>query len=433
MKEKSEKKLSLYLEVAFMSLLAGVVSLLFFIGTGMVIEQQIDRYYGNKETTQSYNEKYIAKLQRFVTEEKVSVKDYDKLDKWVNDNRLIYIEIKKYDKWIYPSDYYTDEEEDNEFLTDSRDSVYNVEFSDGTAQVFITGMYSYNAYMIAMVIDIIASFMLFLLLVMLGIRRKILYINRLSHDIEILEGGNLEYEVCVEGKDEITNLAKGLNAMRISFKNQIDETGRLAKTNQDMITEISHDLRTPITAVLLYAEILQKGKCKDTEKYLDKIIKKLSHMKDLSDRMLAYSANAVTERHIPAEYMPMEGGLYDELSDMCHYLEGQGLKVKTDLVWEKGSIWVYEEYLVRILDNISSNILKYADRQADILIRNEYCQNECALFFENTCIGDGSSMDGYSIGIRNVKTMMKEMDGSCEVIEDEKMFRICLRFQYKKD
>lgn len=435
MRVKGKKRISLYLEVAIMSFLAGAVSLLFFAGVGMLIERKIDGYYENRETTRSYNEKYIAKLQRFITEEGVSAEDYDKLDKWAGDNRLVYIEIMKDNKWIYPSEFNMDEveNEENGSLSDSRDSVYNVEFSDGTAQVFIMGMYFYNAYMIALVVDIIASFTLFMLLMMLGIRRKILYINRLSHDIEILEGGNLEYEVCVQGKDEITDLARGLNAMRASFKNQIEETGRLAKANQDMITEISHDLRTPITAVLLYAEILQKGKCKDTEKYLDKIIKKISHMKDLSDRMLEYSANAGAKRYIPAEYMPMEEGMYDELSDMCHYLEGQGLKVKSDLIWQKGSIWVYEEYLVRILDNISSNILKYADRQTDILIRNEYYEDECALFFENTCIRDQRSKDGYSIGIRNVKNMMKEMDGSCEAAEDGGIFRICLRFRYKKD
>lgn len=248
MKAKSEKKLSLYLEVAFMSLLAGVVSLLFFMGTGLMIEQQTEKHYENREVTRAYNEKYIAKLQKFVAQQGVCTKDFDKLDEWINDNRLVYIEIIKDNKWVYPPEFYTDEmdEEDYEYLSDSRDSCYDVEFSDGTAQVFIMGFYSYNAYMIAMVIDIIVSFLLFMLLMMLGIRRKILYINRLSRDIEILEGGNLEYEVCVEGKDEIADLASGLNAMRVSFKNQIEETQHLTKTNQEMITEISHDLRPPL-------------------------------------------------------------------------------------------------------------------------------------------------------------------------------------------
>lgn len=155
-------------------------------------------------------------------------------------------------------------------------------------------------------------------------------------------------------------------------------------------------------------------------------------MKDLSDRMLEYSVNSPVERYIPAEYQPIGGVLYDELSDMHHYLEGQGVKIKSDLSWEKGSILIYDEYLVRILDNISSNILKYADRQAVVSIWNEYYDNEYALFFENVSTKKDGSKDGYSIGIRNVRTMMKEMDAGCEITQDKEMFRICLRFQYKR-
>ena len=84
---------------------------------------------------------------------------------------------------------------------------------------------------------------------MLGVRRKILYVNQLSRDIEILEGGNLEYEVHVQGKDEISDLAAGLNAMKVSFKNQIEEVECLTRTNQEKVTENSHDLRTPLTTV----------------------------------------------------------------------------------------------------------------------------------------------------------------------------------------
>lgn len=114
--------------------------------------------------------------------------------------------------------------------------------------------------MIALVVDIILSFFFFFFLTMLGIRKKIVYINQLSQDIEILEGGNLEYEVHVQGNDETADLARGLNNMKDSFKNQIEKVENLTRKNQEMVTEISHDLRTPLTSVLLYAEILQNKK-----------------------------------------------------------------------------------------------------------------------------------------------------------------------------
>lgn len=436
MKVGSKKRLSLYLELFLLFLAAGFISLLFFAVSKFIIELHIERYHENPGMVQKYDKKYISKLQRYITKYNVASDDYKKLDKWVNGNRIIYIQIKKNKKWVYFSDWETDggETEDYGFITYPADHLYDVNFSDGMAQVFIMGMYSYNTYIIALVVNIIVSFLLFILLAMCGIRRKILYINQLGRDIEILEGGNLDYMVHEKGNDEITDLARGLNAMRISFKNQNEEAAELAKLNKDMVTEISHDLRTPLTSVLLCAEILKSRKYNDEEhrqEYLSKIIKKIQLMKDLSDRLLEYSVNTTSERDIPAEFIPIQSGLYDELSDMCYYLGAQGINVKTDLKWEKGKIFIYGEYIVRILDNISSNILKYAERQMPVLVWNKYYDNKMCLVFENTCLNENNGTESYSIGIRNVKMMINEIGGSCEVTMDGKLFRICLYFRFK--
>lgn len=432
----------MYLEWCLLLILAGAVSLLFFVGSRFLIEQMIESYQENPSLIQRNNEKYIAKLQKYVTEQKIASVDAKKLDTWINSNRLIYLQIKKGSEWIYFSDIDIDEAdwEAYELGAYPQQRSYTVTFSDGDAQVFIIGMYSYDAYMIALLIDIVISFLLFMLLTMLGIRRKIQYINQLGRDIEILEGGNLAYEVHLSGNDELTDLARGLNAMCVSFKNQIEAVDRLTKTNHEMVTEISHDLRTPLTSVLLYAEILQSGKCDGQEgqqKYLEKIIRKVQHMKELSDRLLQFSVSAAEERYVPAEYIPLQGGVYDELSDMCNYLEGQGMQVKENLMWGKGQVYVNEEYLVRILDNISSNILKYADGQALVLIWDEYYTDEMCITFENACLAgharEGGEKDSYGIGIRNIRTMTKEMGGGCEVTQSEDTFRICLRFRYKQE
>lgn len=442
MREKNEKSSSLYLEWFLLLVLAGAVSLLFFVGSRFLIEQMIDNYQGNPDLIQCNNEKYIAKLQKYVTEQNISSRDSEKLDTWINNNRLIYLQIKKGNEWVYFSDIDIDEEdwEAYELGVYPQQRSYTVLFSDGEANVFIIGMYSYDKYMIALLIDIIMSCLLFLVFTMLGIRKKIQYINQLEQDIEILEGGDLAYEVHLRGNDELTNLARGLNAMRVSFKNQIEAVDCLTKTNQKMVTEISHDLRTPLTSVLLYAEILQSGKCdgqEEKQKYLEKIIRKVQHMKDLSDRLLRFSVSATEERYVPADYMPLQGGVYDELSDMCNYLEGQGLQVKAKLMWRKGQIYVNEEYLVRIFDNISSNILKYADGQTLVLIWDEFNSDEMCITFENACLAgyahENSEENSYGIGIRNIKTMIREMGGDCEVMQNENLFRICLRFRYKQE
>ncbi|MEY8392317.1 sensor histidine kinase [Lachnospiraceae bacterium] len=438
MKAKSKRGVSLYLEWFLLLFFAGILSILFFIISEFVIEQQIDRYYENRNIVKSYNDKYITKLQKYVIRQGISSEELQRLDEWISHNRLIYLQIRKDGKWVYVSDFGMDEiqSEDDDFSLYPSDSYYDIELSDGTVQVFIMGMYAYNAYTIALAVNIIASCSLFILITMFGIRRKIRYINQLSRDIEILEGGNLEYKVLSQGNDEITNLAKGLNAMRVSFKNQIGKAECLTKTNQEMVTEMSHDLRTPLTSVLLYAEILQNKKYEDEEqkqKYIDKIIKKIQFMKDLSDRLLEYSVCDEEKEHMQAEYISSHKGFFDELSDMCHYLQERGLKVKANMQWKQGQMLICEEYLIRILDNITSNILKYADTEALVFIWDEYYEGEMCITFENACTNHNGDTDSYNIGIRNIKMMMMEMNGRCEVIQTPERFQVCLRFQYKKD
>jgi len=77
------------------------------------------------------------------------------------------------------------------------------------------------------------------------------YILQLSKEIQILEGGSLEYAITVKGKDELSKLAEGIEGMRKSFKRMIRKETEIVRENQKIVTEMSHDLRTPITSVML--------------------------------------------------------------------------------------------------------------------------------------------------------------------------------------
>ena len=80
-----------------------------------------------------------------------------------------------------------------------------------------------------MIAEMILSFFLFLVLVLLGIRRKMDYIRTLCNEIQILEGGSLEHKITVKGKDELSELAEGLDSMRLSFGSLIRQEARWFK------------------------------------------------------------------------------------------------------------------------------------------------------------------------------------------------------------
>ena len=90
-------------------------------------------------------------------------------------------------------------------------------------------------------------------------------ILKLSDEIAILEGGSLDYSITVKGKDELAMLAEGIENMRIAFQSLLNQEMEMMKENQRIVTEMSHDIRTPVTAIMLYSEILQKEQYKTEE------------------------------------------------------------------------------------------------------------------------------------------------------------------------
>ena len=90
MKERGKKRNSLYVEWIWLLFAAGAVSLLFFMSGRFVMEEWIYRCYTDRNMTRSYDEKYILKLQKCISENGIFTKEIRKLDDWTEDNRNIY-------------------------------------------------------------------------------------------------------------------------------------------------------------------------------------------------------------------------------------------------------------------------------------------------------------------------------------------------------
>lgn len=99
------------------------------------------------------------------------------------------------------------------------------------------------------------------------------YISKLSDEIAILEGGSLDYKITIKGKDELAALAEGLENMRISFCNMIEQEAEITSENNRIITEMSHDLRTPVTSMMLYTEILKKEDTRMSSSFWNALIR----------------------------------------------------------------------------------------------------------------------------------------------------------------
>ncbi len=83
-------------------------------------------------------------------------------------------------------------------------------------------------------------------------KKKVGYVSYLSDSLRNIAQGNLNYKVDERGEDELYHLAKNINNMSHSLQEQIEAERRAEKSKQELITNVSHDLRSPLTSILGY-------------------------------------------------------------------------------------------------------------------------------------------------------------------------------------
>ncbi len=437
---------SLYFKLAGLLLAAVAVSGLFFVVINYAGEQMITKIFSDSSHIEKLSEAYIQDLQDYIDETKAASNDSEKLTEWVRKRKIVSIQVYKDEILTYDSNYPDAAVEDAEAEGAYYDweYYYTAEFADGTADVFLYGFFSYPLYSYAMTAEILLAVILLVAIVILGIRRPVKYIGRLKDECEILGNGNLDYQVTVQGRDELALLAQGLDNMRMALRESNEKEAEITAANRRMITEMSHDLRTPLTSLLIYTEILGKKAAKDLRQameYVSKIEKKARQIKRLSDNIFEYALITEETKAELGEPQTLRELFYDPLSEMTAYLGERGYTVElrpdTGSGSERRQIRVNEEYINRIMDNIVSNIEKYADKSMPVRIETIYTEEYGGLAFRNgiSCsMEDRRKTEGSTnIGLHNVEKMMKKMNGYFRVKQTENIFEITLIFPWVKE
>ena len=432
MTEERTRRHSLYFQLLLLLIFSACAGFLAFWGIEFASSKLIRTYLENSSYVEQRDREFMMRLQQYIDREHLASRDTEALSRWVRAQKVLYIQIYQDGIRVFDSAYPDAEVWEDEIQLDSyaRDSFYLVEFTDGAALVSITGIYAYQFYNYALMADLLLSFGIFLLLVLMGIRRKMKYIQILSREIEILEGGSLDCPITVKGKDELSALARGLDDMRKSFQELIDQESQMIQENQRIVTEMSHDLRTPITSLMLYTEILKKqpgNRSGQQREYLEKIDEKARQMKQLTDHLFAYSL-------LTGEEMPMEAPayltelLYDLFSESSGYLEQQGFSVVFRPDWPREKVRISTEYLIRIMENITSNLVKYADPSHPVVISSAEQKTMAGFAVENTVRLPGGEVESNGIGLQSIRNMMRKMGGTCQTERKGEVFRLELLF-----
>ncbi|MCQ2520115.1 MAG: HAMP domain-containing histidine kinase [Lachnospiraceae bacterium] len=194
-------------------------------------------------------------------------------------------------------------------------------------------------------------------------------INELEIGMKQIADGNFDFNLDPENVTdaEMKHLYKNYEEMRLKLKESADEKIDNEEKNRELITNISHDLKTPITAIKGYVEGIMDGVADSPEKmdkYIKTIYNKANDMDKLINELTIYSK--IDNNNIPYSFLRLNVADYFEdcIEEVGVELESKGIELNyTNLVPKETRIIADPEQLKRVINNIISNSVKYVDKE----------------------------------------------------------------------
>ena len=149
----------------------------------------------------------------------------------------------------------------------------------------------------------------------------------------------------------------------------------------------------------------------------------------MSDQLFQRFLLSEEEKLLPNPVQKARFFFEDMLSDMSGYLSQQEFNVITTIQWPNVCVSLLFDYVNRILDNVSSNIIKYADEKKTVTISLLHQEGWLVLQFSNEIANKEKGMDSTGVGVQNICTMMEEMGGKCLVNQNNQNYVLELWFQ----
>ena len=451
-----------------------VGTLIYFLGRYFSYEY-IDTVYSSEENKKAREIEYINDLQLFVDENEISSDGTSMLSEWTMENKYVYLIIYKDNELLYTSDDTSGGDSEAEDSVDSipdqsgavnaevtvkwpggitveypsrselfeyanLNDLHTLSLNDGTMFAALTDFTEYFYYDISNIASLFVALFSVLITLVFYFHTVTTRIIRLGNEVNKVADGDTSHVISSRGNDEISRLSVNVENMRSSMIDNFKREREAIEANTALITSMSHDIRTPLTILLGYIDLMQNKSEMDPELqgYLKAAESTAMRLKTLSDDMFGYflvfggngpevdiedyDAATLVDQMLFEHITLMRESGYNVDFDGVDYEALASLMIRTD-----------PQRLVRIFDNVFSNIYKYAQKSATVSIRLEMGEDLLTMKFSNTVSSDVGRVESNCIGLKTCKKLAEHVNAIFTTESSEDIFTAILTLKLVKN
>lgn len=425
-------------EYILLNIVSIIISSCFYIIFLHITELYLDKYIEEHNIVSIQEEKSAFSFQQFVQNNHISVNDLASIKKWTTEQPYLLLKLYKNDSLIYDSlwDISSDKSDSvNSISSATSKSFYEIDFYDGTASALFFCFYETKIYNSVKIFLFILSLILYISINSIYIGKKITYVTQLDSDIKVLSTGKLDHLIPIKGSDELAHLAIELDHLRLSVLDTIQNEKAAYNANHELITTLSHDLRTPLTSLIGYLEIsLDQTLCPITEihNYQEAALNKAYRLKDLTDKLFEYFLVTSQGEDLSSELVNGNELVFQMVEEPLCDLEAKNIQIIREISDIDCKLLVNVNLIHRLFDNIFSNINKYADLSFPVTVHYYLADGNLILTFENKINNDPSNENSSKIGLKSCEAILAKHKGHLVIDNTKETFKLTVYLPFQK-
>lgn len=267
------------------------------------------------------------------------------------------------------------------------------------------------------------SVIFFILLFLLLFGERLSYIRTIIKGVDRLQRGEHGYVLPLEGNNELTQLAQAINYLSLTEQEIKNKERTLNEEKEELVRTLSHDIRTPLTSILSYTELLggkDELSADEQKEYISLVRKKSGQIKDLTDILLDGGRREV-------EFFADARLLFEQLVGEFDEVLEDSFPLSVDVsVCPNFSGRFDVREMRRIFDNLISNIQKYADPSLPVELSVVKNTDGITIRQSNAVKKNAERTDSYKMGLYSIKRIAQSYKGGAEVRLDEEYFEIII-------